>query len=85
MFNKGISNKALFWEKKSYINDAIIFNQLNIMVPYVDIIGLCYSVAILWEILWCGINVKWGGCACLLRDFVNRLSSWIPLFVCQDA
>ena len=27
-----------------------IFNQLNIMVPYVDIIGLCHSVAILWEI-----------------------------------
>ena len=33
----------------TYINDAIqtIFNQLNIMVPYVDIIGLCHSVAIL--------------------------------------
>ena len=27
-----------------------IFNQLNIMVPYLDIIGLCHSVAILWEI-----------------------------------
>ena len=35
------------------INNAItyrqkIFNQLNTMVPYVDIIGLCYSVAIWW-------------------------------------
>ena len=27
-----------------------IFNQLNIMVPNVDMIGLCSSVAILWEI-----------------------------------
>jgi hypothetical protein len=27
-----------------------IFNQLNIMVPYVDIIGRIYSVAILGEI-----------------------------------
>ena len=35
----------------SYINATnykqTIFNQLNIMVPYVDIIGLCHSVAIL--------------------------------------
>ena len=28
----------------------MIFNQLNIIVPYVDIIGLCHSVAILREI-----------------------------------
>ena len=27
-----------------------IFNQLNIMVPNVDIIGLYHSLAILWEI-----------------------------------
>ena len=27
-----------------------IFKQLNIMVPYVNIIGLCHSVPILWEI-----------------------------------
>ena len=27
-----------------------IFNQLNTMVSYVNIIGLCHSVAILWEI-----------------------------------
>ena len=27
-----------------------IFNQLDIMVPYVDIIGVCHSVAILLEI-----------------------------------
>ena len=30
----------------SYINDTIIDKQLNIMVPYVDIISLCHSVAI---------------------------------------
>ena len=27
-----------------------IFNQCHIMVSYVDIIGLCHSVTILWEI-----------------------------------
>ena len=26
-----------------------IFNQFNIMVAYVDIIGLCHSVVILWD------------------------------------
>ena len=45
----------------SYINDAVtgkkIFNQLNIMVPYVDMIGLCHNVAILLESMWCGVNV----------------------------
>ena len=50
----------------SYINDAniairTIFNHLNIMVPYVDIIGLCHSVAILWKSMWCSIKVMWGG------------------------
>jgi hypothetical protein len=35
--------------KWSYYRQTI-FNQLNIMVPYADIIGLCHSVAILWEI-----------------------------------
>ena len=35
--------------KWSYIRQ-IIFNQLNIMVSYVVIIGLCNSVASLWEI-----------------------------------
>ena len=27
-----------------------IFNQLNIMVSYVDLIGLCHSIVFLWEI-----------------------------------
>ena len=27
-----------------------IFNQSNIIVPYIEIIGLCHRVAILWEI-----------------------------------
>ena len=34
---------------------------LNIMVPYVDIIGLCLSVANLWEIyvMWPKCHVRW--------------------------
>ena len=49
----------------SYVNDAIIdktfFNQLNIMVSYVDTIGLCHSVAILREInvMWLTCHVRW--------------------------
>ena len=35
--------------KWSYFRQTI-FNQLNIMVSYVDISGLYHSVAILWEI-----------------------------------
>jgi len=34
-----------------------IFNQLNIIVPYVDIIGLGHSVAIYDKSMGCGINV----------------------------
>ena len=44
----------------SYINDTIINNNLhqsNVMVPYVDIIGLCHSVAILCKSMCCGVNV----------------------------
>ena len=39
------------------------FNQLNIMVSYVDIIGLWHSVAILWEIyvMWPTCHVRWLG------------------------
>ena len=44
-----------YYFESSYINDAImywqtIFNQLNIILSYVEIIGLCHSVEILWEI-----------------------------------
>ena len=42
--NRHISFKVLFWKPQT------IFNQLNIEVPYVDIIGLCHRVAISWEI-----------------------------------
>ena len=44
--------KYLF-KATSYLNDTIIeyrhtiFNQFNIMLPYVDMIGLCHSLAIL--------------------------------------
>ena len=31
-------------------NRQTIFNQLNNMVPYVYIIGLCHNIVILWEI-----------------------------------
>ena len=41
--------KSQLIQKLHYYRQTI-FNQLNIMVPYVDIIGLCHSVAILQEI-----------------------------------
>ena len=40
-----------------------IFNQLYILVFYVDIICLCHSVANYEKSMWCGLNVMWGGCA----------------------
>ena len=44
-------NRSLSIIYTSYIIDAIIqqtiLNQLNFMVPYVDIISLCHSVTIL--------------------------------------
>ena len=42
MYNRGIILKAISYK--------IIFNQLDNMVSYVDIIGLCQSVAIFKEI-----------------------------------
>ena len=50
MYNRSISFKALFESHLIYklrYNRQTIFNQLNIMVPYVNIIGLRNSVAIL--------------------------------------
>ena len=53
MYNRSISFKVILLKATSYINDVIIknsinsnkiFNQLNIILPYVDIIGLCNSV-----------------------------------------
>ena len=56
------------------------------MVSYVDIMGLCQSVAILLEIygIW-PLNVIWGGITyisseCKLRDFLNRFS-FLPSFI----
>ena len=60
------------------INDAIkrqtIFNQLNIMVSYVDIIVLCYTVAILRDIyvMWPKCQVKWL-CFHFKRMLITRL------------
>ena len=45
MYYRSIILKAI-----SYINDAIIDKQSSVKyygIPYVDIIGLCYSVTIL--------------------------------------
>ena len=55
-----------------------IFNQLNIMVPYLDIIGLSHSVSILWEIYvmrykWLRGGITYISSKCYLRDLVNRL------------
>ena len=53
-YNRSICFKVLFW-KQPYIiyrwryYRQTIFNELNIMVSYVDKIVLCHSVAILWE------------------------------------
>ena len=74
MYNRSMSFKVLFEShliyKWRYYRQSN-FNQLNIMVPYVDIIGLCHSVAILWD-----VNGMWGSCAsissaCYLRYLVN--------------
>ena len=42
-----------------------IFNQLNITIPFVDIIGLVYAIVYQFykKSMWCSINVMWGGCA----------------------
>ena len=47
MYNLEVYLISIILKATSYINDAIIFNQLNIMLPDVDIIGLCHSVEIL--------------------------------------
>ena len=49
MFNRSIYFKALFWKPLHiwrYYRQTV-FNQLTVMVSYVDIIGLCHSVPIL--------------------------------------
>ena len=72
---------SIILKATSYINDPIrqtIFDQLNSMVSYVDIIGLCHSVTILCEIyvIWpCEVaalpfqaHANYGTWS---RDFVN--------------
>ena len=52
-YNRSIFFIVSFWKSLIYewrYYRQTIFNQLNILVLYVDIIGLCHSVAILWEI-----------------------------------
>ena len=49
MYNWSISfNLKYYLKATSYINDSILYNQSNIMVSYVHLIGLCHSVTILW-------------------------------------
>ena len=57
-----------------------IFFQFNIMVYYVNIIDLCHSVAILWEIyvMRHKCHVRW------LRDLVNRLCTRSPYSYVQS-
>ena len=53
MYNKSVSLKYYFESHIIYkwcYYSQTIFNQSNIMVPYVDTIGLCHSVTILWEV-----------------------------------
>ena len=38
-----------------------IFDQLNIIVPYVDVI--CLVSQLYWKSMWCGLNDMWCGCA----------------------
>ena len=54
----------------------IIFNELNIMVSYVDIMVYAIGSQFYDKYMWCGLNFIWGGCtsissACLLRDLVK--------------
>ena len=48
MYNKYYFESHIIYKWHYY--RQTIFNRLNIMVSYVDIIGLCHSVAILWKI-----------------------------------
>ena len=60
MYNRSMSFKVLCWKTphicivqhmyKWRHYRQTIFNQLNSMVPYVDIISLCHSVTISWKI-----------------------------------
>ena len=53
-----------------------IFNELNIMVSYVDMIGLCHTVLQFYEkSLWCGLNVKGCGCSSISPSKKKRKSS----------
>ena len=53
MFKRSKSFKYYFEShliyKRRYYRQTIL-NQINIMVPYVDIISLCFRITILWEI-----------------------------------
>ena len=52
----------LIYNKLRYYRQTI-FNQLNIILSCVDIIGLCHSVIFFEKSMWCSLNVMWWGCA----------------------
>ena len=47
MYNRKVYLLKYYFESNIICKGQIIFNQLDIMVPYVDNICLCHSVAIL--------------------------------------
>ena len=72
MYNISISFEYYFQShliyKWCYYYRQAIFNKLNIIVPYIGIICLCHSVAILWKIYlmqhkchvrWHNLHFKW--------------------------
>jgi hypothetical protein len=79
---------TLFYRQKN-------FNQLKIIVTYVDIIGLCHSVAIFWEVYvmrhkchvwWHNFHLKGmlitGLCqkTLILYIYLLEIKSYIPFF-----
>ena len=53
--------QIIYTDLKSFFFKFSLVYLSIYMVPYVDIIGVCHSVSILWEI-WCCLNVMWSGC-----------------------
>ena len=87
VYNRSISLKCYFishliYDWRYYRQTAFI--QLDIMVPYVDIIGLCHRVAILWQKYLMRRKCVWGGITSIssvryLRGLVNKLWLCLPL------
>ena len=60
LFQSIILKATSYVYKWRYYRQTIL-NQLNIMVPYVHIIGLCHVESQFYEkSMWCSINIMWG-------------------------